>query len=76
MYTCVKSFLLDAYNDSGNCVEENAITINMGDKFEITDDKLQIASSLAIKLISTNKYPNVWIEIYPEDLNEYFKKED
>ncbi len=74
VYKCKESFTLPKYDEDGFMDNENII-INVGDKFEISKNKLELARvAPAIKLISTSTNNPIWIEIHPVTLKEFFEE--
>lgn len=58
-------------------MDNENIIINVGDKFEISKNKLELARvAPAIKLISTSTSNPIWIEIHPVTLKEFFEEVD
>ena len=56
-------------------MDNENIIINVGDKFEISKNKLELARvAPAIKLISTSTSNPIWIEIHPVTLKKFFEE--
>lgn len=75
VYKCKESFTLPKYDEAGFFMDNENIIINVGDKFEISKNKLELARvAPAIKLISTSTSNPIWIEIHPVTLKEFFEE--
>lgn len=75
VYKCKESFTLPKYDEDGFFMDNENIIINVGDKFEISKNKLELARvAPAIKLISTSTSNPIWIEIHPVTLKEFFEE--
>lgn len=77
VYKCKESFTLPKYDEDGFFMDNENIIINVGDKFEISKNKLELACvAPAIKLISINTSNPIWINILPATIKEYFEEVD
>lgn len=75
VYKCKEFFTLPKYDEDGFFMDNENIIINVGDRFEISKNKLELARvAPAIKLISTSTSNPIWIEIHPVTLKEFFEE--
>ncbi len=75
VYKCKESFTLPKYDEDGSIMEDEQIIINVGDKFEISKNRSELASiKPAIKLISINIHNPIWINVLSDTIREYFEE--
>lgn len=68
---------MDYYDADGFYIENKQVVINVGDIYEYDEDRqepLMVAANDAIHLDRVHDNICQWIEIYPEDLAEYFEE--
>lgn len=77
VYKCKESFTLPKYDEDGSLMEDENVLINVGDKFEISRNRLELARvKPAIKLICTDIHNPIWINVLPETIEKYFEEVD
>ena len=77
VYKCKEAFVLPKYDEDGSIMDDEKIIINIGDKFEISKNRSELARvKPAIKFISTNICNPIWINVLPETIKEYFEEVD
>ncbi|PAV30341.1 hypothetical protein CIL05_07675 [Virgibacillus profundi] len=74
-YECTMSFDLEEYDENGNSIENETLTVNVGTVWS-EDDKSSynfVAGSDAYRLVQITKDEHSrWIEIYGDRLEECF----
>lgn len=65
-YKCIKTFVLDSYDDDGFCVD-GYMEIKVGEVYEVGNKKI-IDGEIHLDGVNTNR----WIEISKETLEKYF----